>query len=549
MSAQPRGRLGSLIDRVVCWFLRFPTESCNFSIQSVRIPIGEGLSCIELAANLYRPILPGNVKPFGTVLIRTPYGLGLIGTIPTARAHASRGYVVLLVSCRGTFDSGGEFEPFRNEVQDGKAVVEWMREQDWYTGSFATIGGSYLGFVEWALLCDPPADMKCAFIAVAPHDMGRHYWGTGSLNLDVVAWANLVACQEEPGFWAFWRLVNSGRVVRPVQDMMPLAKSVKEFFQGKVKWINKIVGCDDLQDEWYTPMHLGRALERTNIPVLLTTGWFDLFLDQTIEQYEHLSKRGCTVALIIGPGDHTRVGLNPAMIQRGYGWIEQHLAGKPQEYQAPVQYYVTGANEWRKEQQWPPDTVQKILHLQSNYKLVSEAEGTESASSKFTFDPQNPTPTMGGNLLFYGGSVEDSVLAIRSDVLAFTTDPLPEDLEVCGNITVDLFHFTDIPYADIFVRISDVNARGRSHNVTETYKRLDPGQKHDIVHLELGPCAHRFSKRRKVRLLIAGGSHPHFSRNIGTENRDNAGSEMRKVTHIIYHESGKGSKITLPVMT
>ncbi len=53
-----------------------------------------------------------------------------------------------------------------NEIADGADTVEWLRHQPWFTGSFATIGLSYLGFTQWALLADPPPEMKAAVITV-----------------------------------------------------------------------------------------------------------------------------------------------------------------------------------------------------------------------------------------------------------------------------------------------------------------------------------------------------------------------------------------------
>lgn len=62
---------------------------------------------------------------------------------------------MVLQSVRGTFGSGGVFEPMADEIADGADTVAWLREQPWFTGRFATIGMSYLGFTQWALLQDP----------------------------------------------------------------------------------------------------------------------------------------------------------------------------------------------------------------------------------------------------------------------------------------------------------------------------------------------------------------------------------------------------------
>ena len=47
------------------------------------------------------------------------------------------------------------------------------------------------------------------------------------------------------------------------------------------------------------------ALDRCNVPVLLLSGWQDLFLEQTIAQFQHLHDRDVDVAMTIGPWTHT----------------------------------------------------------------------------------------------------------------------------------------------------------------------------------------------------------------------------------------------------
>jgi predicted acyl esterase len=47
-------------------------------------------------------------------------------------------------------------------------------------------------------------------------------------------------------------------------------------------------------------------------------------------------------------------------------------------------------------------------------------------------------------------------------VLAFTSAPLPADVEVLGAPAVEVAHGSDNPHVDVFARISEVGARGRS---------------------------------------------------------------------------------------
>ncbi len=153
---------------------------------------------------------------------------------------------------------------------------------------------------------------------------------------------------------------------------------------------------------------------------------------------------------------------------------------------------------------------------------------------------------MGGPLLGLRGVKDDTELGERADVATWTTDVLDEDLEVLGAPTVELFHDRDNPHADLFVRISEVGADGRSHNVTEGYRRLDPDRAPGPVTLELRPMAHRFVAGTRLRLLVAGGSHPQFARNLGTGDNPGTGVELRAVRHTVHHGLGGRSRLVLP---
>src|SRR5690606_24090573 len=124
-------------------------------------------------------------------------------------------------------------------------------------------------------------------------------------------------------------------------------------------------------------------------------------------------------------------------------------------------------------------------------------------------------PTLGGRLLSpEAGYRRDDKLARRPDVLSFTGDRLPTDLYVVGSPVVELAHTCDNPHNDLFVRISEVDAKGRSRNVSDGYvgAAADSGS----VRLELDPVAHRFRAGSRIRVVVAGGSHPRFARNLGT---------------------------------
>jgi hypothetical protein len=187
-----------------------------------------------------------------------------------------------------------------------------------------------------------------------------------------------------------------------------------------------------------------------------------------------------------------------------------------------VKVFVSGpVGGWRDLPAWPPPTVEQILYPRCG-ELLTAQPAAPGEVSEFTYDPAKPTPTYGGALVtvvapgLTAGYTDDSALAARSDVLAFTSDPLTTALEVVGSPVVEVGHSSDNPFADLFVRLSEVDAKGHSRNVSDGFVRLDPSAPEGVVRMELDAVAHRFASSNRIRLIVAGGSHPRWERNLGT---------------------------------
>ncbi|WP_433295544.1 CocE/NonD family hydrolase [Actinoplanes sp. CA-030573] len=525
----------ALLDSIVTRALKLPGPAGGFRVErGLRIPMSDG---VVLTADHYVPA----GEPAGTLLVRGPYGRRFPFDQLYARPYAARGYHVLFVSCRGTAGSGGDFDPMRNERDDGRQVVAWLVAQPWFTGTFGTIGPSYLGYTQWTLLEDPPPEMAAAVITVGPHDFARHSWGTGAMNLDLVGWSDMVSQlprSDKPSLTAAVRQVVTGpaqkRALRPVFTDLPLADAGERHYAGRAPWFRDRVTRPDIDnDPYWAPMRHPAALERAGIPILLHSGWQDLFLGQTYEQYQRLRERGVDVALTVGPWTHTEViGAGASiLIPEALDWLAAKLGGAPLRRQSRVRLQVTGTEDWREVDAWPPPTTDLILHLRPGGGLGETPAEGEAA---FGFDPANPTPATGGPLLDGGGYVDDSALAARPDVLAFTGSPLTVAITAEGVPVIELAHRTDNRHADLFVRISEVDARGRSRNVTEGYRRLAPDRDQNaLVRLPLLPIAHRFAAGHRIRVLIAGGCYPQFTRNLGTDENPGTGTTLRPSRHTI----------------
>ena len=548
-----------ILDSFMAYFMGFPRKTTQYGIKTLKIPM-EGDRFIE--ADLYTPLTLKDkeirAKSRGLILVQGCYGRGWAMSGAFARPFAARGYTVLFASTRGTGGSNGEFYPIYNDGADGKKIVEWMRQQVWYPGSFATLGASYLGWTQLSTFATHFEDCIASAIMVAPHDYPGYYWGTGSTPLDRAAWADLMMSNfvKPVGFVTkIKRLLGTINVRKEVLKV-PVYDAVDKHFgpDGPPVWLKNIWENPDPKAEVYADLKDIKALDTMTHPILLVSGWYDLFNGQTMRQYYHLKGRKIDPILVVGPWNHSEASATKSM-KEVYSFIDRRVRDvknetPPDEHKGYAKIFVTGAQEWREMPSFPPPVESKNFYLHPTKSLESTAPETsaDDKSLNFTFDPANPTPTSGGPLLFKGGRGKDKAYAERDDCVVFTSPSLTEPVEIMGQPEIQLSHSTNHPYADLWVRLSEVDPKtGESVSVCEGYKALDPARDQSApVKIVLDHCAHHFKPGTQMRIIIAGGNVPRFARNLGYEGNRIYGKEMRSCDHAIGFAKG-GSKIVLPV--
>jgi hypothetical protein len=552
-----------------------------------------------LLADHYLPIAS---RPAATVLVRCPYGRGLPFSLLEAQLLAERGYHVLLQSCRGTFGSGGEFEPMRHEAADGQDTVAWLRGQSWFNGRLATYGLSYLGFVQWALAVDPPSELVAAVVHVAPHDFSRSIYRHGVLDLyNYLAWSDLMAHQEHLGpVSGAIRVAGADRRLRAALDRMPISVGARELLGTGAPWFEILLEHPQLTDSFWEPMQCGAALDRISAPTLLVGAWQDIFLAQTLEQYRALAARGVPTRLLVGPWTHqdtlfkggTAVAESLAWLDRyagtgtagseGAGHYGDHpvriwVGGSPRSPRTPGKSGITknsdvltslralrgprglsglesrdraATGEWREISDWPPaGTGQQRWYLGAGGTLgpAEPAADIDVTPARFRYDPADPTPSAGGaTLALNAGTRDNRQVEQRPDVLVFSSEPLNEPVEVIGYVTAELSVTRDNPYADLFVRLCDVDPRGRSRNICDGIVRLtDADPLAGTVRVSLIAAAHRFGRGHRIRLQVAGGAYPRFARNPGNGQVDAAPADLVPTGYAIGLSAGAPSALLL----
>jgi putative CocE/NonD family hydrolase len=502
--------------------------------------------------------LPDTAGPHPTVLLRSPYGRFAGFVVSMVLPYALRGYAVVLQSVRGTFGSGGEFLPVVHEEHDGQDTVAWLRGQPWFDGRLATLGPSYMAYTQWALALDPPPELAAMLLYTGPHDLAAAGSVDGAFQLlNLATWTEQIAHQERDGsLRAALRMVTAERRLAPTMTRLPLRGLAQQLGGTPVPWFDEWLAHPDLTDAYWDRYRATPAVHSSTVPTLLLGGWQDWFLEQTLYQYAVLRDRGVDVGLTVGPWTHLGLDAGVAAAE-SLAWLGEHLpvgdgppaAARPDR----VRVFVTGAEEWHGLPDWPPPTTPRTWYLADGGRLVTTAPTSDNVSTSFRHDPMRPTPSVGGRTLARtAGRRDNRRLEQRADVVTFTSGPLDAPVELLGGASVRLYVTSDNTYADVFVRLCDVDPRGRSVNVTDRLVRLDPADgeppasEERVVETTLPDTAHRFLAGHRVRLLVAGGAHPRYARNLGTGEPLGEATRSVPVTHRIGHAAASPSSVTLP---
>lgn len=526
-----------------------PAETYNVLVErDLKVTMPDG---VVLLADHYTP---RDVENSPLLLVRSCYGRrGLFG-LTYGQLFAERGFQVVVESTRGTFGSGGTLSPF-DEHDDGLATVVWLKQQPWYPGSFMTNGGSYLGFVQWAIARDAGADLKGMAIQESASEFRSQTYTGGAYALDAtLSWTNLVTHQERTNV-LLALLFPASRKLRPLFAHLPLRDIDKLATGEHAPFFQEWLAHNEPGDPYWETRSFDQTVQDVSVPVHMMTGWYDIFLPWQLRDYRTLRENGQRPFLTIGPWSHTSPELAFALSE-AISWLQAVAHGKAEQYrQTRVRIFVTGANEWRELSDWPPPGVSaQRFHLQPRFGLAPDLPSA-SEPDHYRYDPADPTPSLAGPLLTGKAHPTDNrSLEARADVLTYTSPPLDQDLEVIGPVQVDLFVQSSREHTDFFVRLCDVDQKRTSINVCDALLRVTPGHPMQDVdgtlHLtfDLWPTAHRFRSGHCLRVQVSSGAHPRYARNPGSGEPLGSATKLLVAEQSIYHDSVHPSAIILSVV-
>jgi hypothetical protein len=539
----------ALLSEIAGRLLRLPVPASRELVVDRDLPVTmeDG---VVLLADRYAPPAAG---PAPTVLVRSPYGRsGAVGFL-FGRLIAERGLQVVVQSIRGTFRSGGRFDPF-NEREDGLATLRWLHGQPWHAGPVGSIGPSYMGLVQWAI-----ADRLDALApSVTASQFRGMALGAGTIPLDAaLSWMLFLQVQERR--LAPLLLAHGLRRTLPrlYEEHVPLAELDERAFGAPVPYFREWMDEMSPDSPYWAARDFSSAVGDVEAPVQLTGGWYDIFLPWMVEDFRALRAAGHRPQLIIGPWTHTSPPMTGVSLREGIAWLRAHLLGDARMVRdAPVRVYVTGERRWRELSDWPPPQARaRTWYLQPGGALSESPPAADVEPSRYRYDPAHPTPALGGAMLLERQPVCDNrPLEARADVLTYTTAPLAADVEALGPVAADVRLRSSRADTDVFVRVCDVQPDGPSLNVCDALIRLTPGAPPRdgdgvaAVRFELWPTAHRFAAGHRIRVQVSSGAHPRYARNPGTGEDPVRAKRLVAADQEIFHDRARPSSVTLSVV-
>jgi len=144
------------------------------------------------------------------------------------------------------------------------------------------------------------------------------------------------------------------------------------------------------------------------------------------------------------------------------------------------------------------------------------------------------------------GPLDQRATEARPDVLTYTTEPLEQDLQVAGPVTVRLWAASSALSTDFVARLCDVYPDGRSINLTDGILRVGSGaaQPEERV-IDLWSTCIVFLAGHRIRLQVTSSNFPRWDRNPNTGHPLGADTELRVARQTVFHDQNRASRVVL----
>jgi putative CocE/NonD family hydrolase len=569
----------------------------NYIKKEFRIRVRDG---VRLFTSVYIP--KDSSEKYPILMERTPYSVDPYGEdhYPTAlgpnRFFKTEKYIFVYQDVRGRHMSEGNFQEMTPAIDNKKSNTQVDESSDtWDTvdwllknihnnnGKVGIYGISYPGFYATASLPNAHPAIK----AVSPQAPV-----TDEFEGDDVNHRGAFYLMDNFSFENFFDAPREG----PRQDNPPVNRDIDikdayEFylktgalhnyndlyFHGRAKIWNEYLE-HSTYDSYWQARNIRPHLKNIEPATLEVGGWFDaedmfgaLNTYKAIEQQNPKNDN----RLVMGPWTHGAWevdkwdhfagynfggDLNEKFQQMEFDFFNYYLKGKGTFTAGEATIFVTGSNEWRTFNTWPPQGLTTTTWwLNSGHQLLLQ-KANQAGLDEYVSDPANPVPYINeksGDRLNKYLAADQTFASERKDVVYYQSDILQNNITLLGPITANLYISTSGTDADFVVKVIDVLPgsnvqqlvraevmRGKFRNSFENPEPFMPGQPTQI-HLQLNDVAHTFLQGHRIMIQIQSSWFPLVDRNPQKfiNIPDAKDSDFQKATIKIYHDATHPSSI------
>ena len=469
----------------------------RFTKSEHRIEMRDGVS---LYTAVYHP--EDTSQPWPILIARTPYGAHPYGEdefpdrFGPNPGFIHEDYIQVVQDVRGRFMSEGDFVNMRPHVADKQSpkdidessdtwdTIEWLvNNVPNNNGRVGMYGISYLGFYASAGMIDAHPALRAvtpeAPIADWYFDDFHHHGAFFIADCFGFFYSFGRAREELTTIWP-------PRFQYPTPDgyeffleLGPLGRVNELYYHGEISFWNDCLHHPDYDDYWQARSILPHL--RNVAPAVMTVGgWYDAEdLYGSLNTYYHTERNNPDISnvLVMGPWQHggwARVdgdrlgdiefGAKTSHFFRqelGLPFFDHHLKGKGELDLPEATVFETGANRWRRFDDWPPaETETGKLWLHAGGGLAFEPPSwTGAPFDEFVSDPAHPVPSterIATSTPREYMTDDQRFAARRPDVLVYRSEVLEEPVTLAGPIIADLWVSTSAGDADWVVKLIDV---------------------------------------------------------------------------------------------
>ncbi len=589
----------------------------KYDKQETYITMRDG---VRLFTSVYTP--KDNSTPHPILLNRTPYNIEPGGPesynffMQLYNRYVEEKYIMAFQDVRGKYMSEGVYEDIRpvmpvkktskdiDESTDTWDTVDWLvKNVKNNNGNVGIFGISYPGFYSTMGIIDahpavkavsPQAPVTAWFIGDDFHHNGAFFLqdcfnffiSNGIPHRAPTRRGNPGFRYPEPDSYDFFLSLGAVKNI------------TSKYIGDTIKFWKDAISHPDYDNFWKA-RDPRQYLKNVKPAVMTVGGWFDAEdLYGALNTYEAIEKQNPPSTrnfLVMGPWSHGQwafgqgnklgniywgLDANMRYQEEEKNFFNYYLKGEGAPAIPEATIFVTGSNEWRNFESWPPkNTVEKNLYLLPDAAVSFSAPAGTTSFDEYVSDPMNPVPYQDGILTARTTEYMDAdqrFASRRPDVMDYQTDVLKEDITLTGPLTADLFVSTTGTDADYIVKLVDVFPpdakagdsddvrvplggyqmlvraevfRGRYRMSFEKPEAFVPGKITEVKY-KLPDVAHTFRKGHRIMIQVQNSWFPLVDRNPQkfVDIYKCSDSDFQKATQRIYHDAKYPSNIRVTVL-